>query len=180
MMETLHQKTTQEIAPYQIFMSRHYYKRKIPFSRIFISIIEIIILFYSIDALVHNTILQNKLIYFLLCFSSIIYLSNQFIPLIFDLFHKQITHHSLLFSLLLQVICILPISSYPSQTSIPSFYLHFLCYWCYAIQIIISHYWLCQCFYKCYWYYCWCVLWWNICSIYNLLKNIRNTRSFRI
>lgn len=64
MMETLHQKTTQEIAPYQIFMSRHYYKRKIPFSRIFISIIEIIILFYSIDALVHNTILQNKLIYF--------------------------------------------------------------------------------------------------------------------
>lgn len=97
MMETLHQKTTQEIAPYQIFMSRHYYKRKIPFSRIFISIIEIIILFYSIDALVHNTILQNKLIYFLLCFSSIIYLSNQFIPLIFDLFYKQITHHSLLF-----------------------------------------------------------------------------------
>lgn len=97
MMETLHQKTTQEIAPYQIFMSRHYYKRKIPFSRIFISIIEIIILFYSIDALVHNTILQNKLIHFLLCFSSIIYLSNQFIPLIFDLFYKQITHHSLLF-----------------------------------------------------------------------------------
>ena len=31
MMETLHQKTIQEIAPYQILMSRHYYKRKIPF-----------------------------------------------------------------------------------------------------------------------------------------------------
>lgn len=97
MMETLHQKTTQEIAPYQILMSRHYYKRKIPFVHIFISIIEILILFYSIDTLIHNTILQNKLIYFLLCFSSIIYLSNHFIPLLFDLFHKQITQHSFLF-----------------------------------------------------------------------------------
>lgn len=97
MMETLHQKTIQEIAPYQILMSRHYYKRKIPFVHIFISIIEILILFYSIDTLIHNTILQNKLIYFLLCFSSIIYLSNHFIPLLFDLFHKQITQHSFLF-----------------------------------------------------------------------------------
>ena len=97
MMETLHQKTTQELAPYQILMSRHYYKRKIPFVHIFISIIEILILFYSIDTLIHNTILQNKLIYFLLCFSSIIYLSNHFIPLLFDLFHKQITQHSFLF-----------------------------------------------------------------------------------
>lgn len=97
MMETLHQKTIQEIAPYQILMSRHYYKRKIPFVHIFISIIEILILFYSIDTLIHNTILQNKLIYFLLCFSSIIYLSNHFIPLLFDLFHKQITRHSFLF-----------------------------------------------------------------------------------
>ncbi len=97
MMETLHQKTTQEIAPYQILMSRHYYKRKIPFVHIFISIIEILILFYSIDTLIHNTILQNKLIYFLLCFSSIIYISNHFIPLLFDLFHKQITQHSFLF-----------------------------------------------------------------------------------
>ena len=78
-------------------MSRHYYKRKIPFVHIFISIIEILILFYSIDTLIHNTILQNKLIYFLLCFSSIIYLSNHFIPLLFDLFHKQITQHSFLF-----------------------------------------------------------------------------------
>lgn len=96
-METLTQKTIQEIAPYKVSMSRHYLKRQIPIGTILLSIIELIILFYSIYSLITISILDNKLVYFLLCFSAIIYLSNGFIPLLFDLFHKQILHHPFLF-----------------------------------------------------------------------------------
>ncbi|UTY40749.1 hypothetical protein NMU03_08360 [Allocoprobacillus halotolerans] len=96
-METLTQKTTRGIAPYKISMSRHFYKRQIPIGSILIAIIEFIILFYSIYALITISLLENKLVYFLLCFSAIIYLSNRFIPLLFDLCHQQIVHHPFLF-----------------------------------------------------------------------------------
>ncbi len=94
---TINHKSVQKGAPYLIAMSRHSLKRKFPITQVITSFFAIYIFFYALYALITDTLLQNKLIYFSLSLASMIIIINTFIPLLFDICHQSILQHPFLF-----------------------------------------------------------------------------------